>query len=197
MKLHTILGVALGCAALAGPVSAVQVVYVATLSGPAEFAPNSSPGIGTAQVMVDFDLLTMHVEASFSGLLGNVTASHIHCCTAAPNTGAIGVATVTPTFTGFPSGVTSGSYDHTFDMTLAASYNAPFLTAQGGTTAGAFAALVAGMNNSTSYFNIHSSQFPGGEIRGFLAPIPEPQTYALMLLGLAAVGAASRRRQPH
>lgn len=41
----------------------------------------------------------------FSGLLGNVTASHIHCCTAAAGTSTAGVATMTPTFTNFPSGV--------------------------------------------------------------------------------------------
>jgi PEP-CTERM motif len=30
----------------------------------------------------------------------------------------------------------------------------------------------------------------------YLAPVPEPQTYALLLLGLAALGAQVRRRQP-
>jgi hypothetical protein len=32
----------------------------------------------------------------------------------------------------------------------------------------------------------------GGDV---LAPIPEPETYALMLAGLALVGAAARRRK--
>ena len=51
------------------------------------------------------------------------------------------------------------------------------------------------MSASTAYFNIHTTAFAGGEIRGFLAPIPEPETYALMLAGLAAVGVAARRRR--
>ncbi|HMN77569.1 MAG TPA: PEPxxWA-CTERM sorting domain-containing protein [Burkholderiaceae bacterium] len=40
----------------------------------------------------------------------------------------------------------------------------------------------------------YNDLFAAGEIRGFLHPVPEPETYALMLLGLAAVGAAARRR---
>ncbi len=137
----------------------------------------------------------MHVEASFSDLTGTTTASHIHCCTALPDSGTVGVATQTPSFVGFPLGVTAGTYDHTFDMALSSSYNAAFVTASGGTVSGAFSALTGGLDTSKAYFNIHTSTFAGGEIRGFLHPVPEPETYALMLLGLAAVGAVTRRRQ--
>ena len=42
------------------------------------------------------------------------------------------VATTTPTFTGFPTGATVGSFDHTFDMTLASSYRAGWITDSGG-----------------------------------------------------------------
>jgi hypothetical protein len=63
-----------------------------------------------------YDLLTMQVQANFTGLLGAVSASHIHCCTAAAGSGTAGVATMTLTFIGFPSGVTAGTYDYTFDM---------------------------------------------------------------------------------
>lgn len=46
------------------------------------------------------------------------------------------------------------------------------------------------------YVNLHTSVFPGGEIRGQLAPVPEASTYAMMLGGLGLVGfmAARRRR---
>lgn len=196
MTLHKSLACSL-VALAALPALAATTVYEAELDGPSEVLGAGvlpSPGLGSALVTVDTDSMTMHVVASFSGLLAGVTASHIHCCTAVLNVGTAGVATVTPTFTGFPSGVTSGSYDHVFDMNLASSYNPAFITARGGTVAGAFAALAAGLDAGTSYFNIHSSLYPGGEIRGFLAPIPEPATYALMLAGLAAVGFAARRR---
>ena len=54
--------------------------------------------------IVTWDTATnlMTVNATFSGLNGNTTASHIHCC-AIPPTNA-GVATTTPTFPASRSG---------------------------------------------------------------------------------------------
>lgn len=88
-----------------------------------------------------------------------------------------------------------GTYDRTFDMLNAASYNAAFITANGGTTATAFSALTAGMFANKSYFNLHTNLYPGGEIRGFLQVVPEPSTYALMAAGLIGLGVVSRRRR--
>lgn len=177
-------------------------VYDTTLSGPAEAPPNASPGTGWARVTIDDVAASMRVEASFSGLLGNTTAAHIHCCTAAAGTGTAGVATVTPSFTGFPLGVTAGTMDHTYDMNAATgSWNSAFVNNNGGLPATAFAALLAGLDAGKAYFNVHTNVFTGGEIRGFLAPVvvtppvPEPSTYALMLLGLAGIGAVARRRR--
>jgi CHRD domain/PEP-CTERM motif len=195
MKLFHRAALILAGAALALPAAALQVTYGASLSGAAESPPNASAGTGTTTVIIDDVADTMEVIVSFSGLSGTTTASHIHCCTALPGTGTAGVATVLPLFTGFPTGVTSGTYDHTFDMTLAGSYNPAFVTAHGGTAAGAFSALLAGINAGEAYLNVHSTFAPGGEIRGFLAPVPEPETYALMLAGLAAIGAVVRRRR--
>ena len=59
----------------------------------------------------------------------------------------------------------------------------------------AFAALTTGAAAGKAYFNIHTLNFPGGEIRGFLAPVPEPETYALMHGGLGLLAVAARRRQ--
>lgn len=181
--------------AMPAAASAHQIVYTAPLDGLSEAPPNDSPGIGMARITIDFDLVTMRVEESFNDLQGNVTASHIHCCTVVPGAGTIGVATTLPTFTDFPSGVTSGTYDHTFDMADASSYNPAFITANGGTVSGAFNALVAGLGGGTAYANIHSNIFPTGEIRGFLAPVPEAEAYAMLLAGLAMIGMVARRRR--
>ena len=157
------------------PASAAILHYHCNLSGPAEAPPNASPGIGGAEITIDNVAHTMRVQATFLGLLGNTTACHIHTPTAVAGTGTAGVATMAPAFTGFPLGVTSGSMDHTFDLTLTASYNGPFVTANGGTAAGAEAALLAGIAAGKAYFNVHTQTVPGGEIRGFLQPFdPTP-----------------------
>jgi hypothetical protein len=180
---------------LAAPaIQATPITFIADLSGPAEAPPNASPGTGFAIVIFDdvAHLLTVHV--TFSGLLGNTTVSHIHCCTATAGAGTAGVATAVPTFPGFPSGVTAGTYDATFDTTLASSWNPAFINAHGGTPAGAEAFLFAGILDGKAYFNIHTSLFPGGEIRGFLRA-PEPATLALLCCGLLALGFVQRKRR--
>ena len=65
--------------------------------------------------------------------------------------------------------MTSGTYDHTFNMADASSYNPAFVSAQGG-VANAAAALLAGLQAGRAYMNIHTQRFGGGEVRGFLAP---------------------------
>lgn len=167
-------------------------VFDAFLSGPNESPGNASPGIGFAIVNYDDSLNTLQVLVNFSGLVSNTTASHIHAATAVAGAGNAGVATTTPTFAGFPLGVTLGVYFNTLDLTSTNSYNPSYITAHGGTTAGAQAALVLAMFEGKSYLNIHSTAFPGGEIRGFLTLVPEPSTLALV--GLGGVGMAVRAR---
>lgn len=169
--------------------------YDADLSGPNESPPNASPGTGFTEVDYDDVAHTLKVHVDFTGLLGTTTASHIHAPTVDPFLLTAGVATTTPTFAGFPLGVTSGTYDNTLDLTLASSYNPAFVTAQGGTTASAEAALVAAIAAGKSYLNIHTSVVGGGEIRGFLIPaVPEPSTVVLLGIGAAGIGLVVRRR---
>jgi hypothetical protein len=91
--------------------------------------------------------------------------------------------------------VTSGTYANVFDMTLDSSYNPAFITAHGGTAASAFADLLAGIIAGQAYLNIHTQQFPGGEIRGFLAPVPLPAALPLFATGLGALGLLAWRRK--
>ena len=166
------------------------ITYTAVL-GNFENPPTGSPGTGFATVTIDNVLNTMLVDLTFSGLTSGNTNAHIHCCVA--QGGNAGVATTTPTFTGFPTGATAGSYNHLFDLTLASSWNPAFITANGGTTASAEAVLLAGLANKQTYLNIHTSNFGGGEIRGFLVEAPEPGTF--LLAGAVLAGFLIRRRK--
>lgn len=169
-----------------------EVVYTAFLSGPNETPPNPSLGIGFVTITVDLDLFTLRVEATFSNLQGLVTAAHIHAATAAPFAGTAGVATQLPNFEGFPLNVTSGTYDHTFDLSLASFFNPAFIAANGGTISTAATALFQALDQGRAYFNIHSDAFPGGEIRGFLV-VPEPATTGLLVTGGIALLVAARK----
>jgi MYXO-CTERM domain-containing protein len=154
---------------------------------------------GSGSVLVDYDDVehTLRIFASWSGLSGTTTVAHIHCCTLLPQAGTVGVAVTPGTLPGFPTGVSAGSYlSPVIDLDLASSFTAGFLsTFGGGTVGGSIAALLAGMESGTAYFNIHSTAFPGGEIRGFLHLVPEPPVWTLALLGVVALAGARRRRR--
>ena len=149
----------------------------ANLSGANERPdPTPSLGTGSVQVVLDTTAQTLGLNVTFSGLTSPDNAAHIHCC--APFGTNATVATTVPTFGAlgpnpeFPLGVTFGTYDQTFDLTNSTFYNPAFVTANGGTVATAEAALMAGLESQMTYFNIHTVNFPGGEIRGQLGPGP-------------------------
>lgn len=165
------------------------VVFVANLAPEA----TGATGTGFARVSIDIVAHQMRVQASFSGLSGNTTVAHIHGPTSTPGVGTAGVMTTAPTFSGFPAGVKFGTYDITLDTLAPGTYRDGFITASGGTTALAETVLYSSLLDGKAYFNIHSTTFPGGEIRGFLNAVPEPAS--LTSLAIGAVGLLLARRR--
>jgi CHRD domain/NHL repeat len=170
---HSLFASALAAAMLvAAPLADAALIHLSVnLIGSNEVPANGSLATGVARLDLDTTAQTLTGHIVFSGLTGNTTMAHVHCCLASSFlTGVnVGVATVVPAFPNFPLGVTSGTDDFVLDLSSASAYNPAFVTAQGG-LANAKTALIAGLLAGETYLNIHTTTFPGGEIRGFVTP---------------------------
>ncbi|HKX83157.1 MAG TPA: CHRD domain-containing protein, partial [Pyrinomonadaceae bacterium] len=135
-SLISVLFILLSAGALIG-----QQRFVASLDGNQEVPPNGPSGAkGTCTIVLNAAQTQITVNCTFSGLGTPATAGHIH------GNGVVGVnAPVLFGFTGVPA-ATSGSIG---PLNFA-------VTAQ----------QVADMRAHRHYVNIHTSAFPGGEIRG-------------------------------
>lgn len=112
----------------------------APMSGVQEVPANASNALG--EVYWTFDPFTnaLQFRVMFTGLTGTTTAAHFH----GPATPGVN-APVQIGFTGFPVGVTSGTYSNTFILTPAQATD---------------------FQSGLWYANIHTTAFAGGEIRG-------------------------------
>lgn len=149
------------------------ITFTATLTGANEVPPRNTNAAGTATLILDTATGKAVLSVSFSGLTSGLTGAHIHCC-AGPTANA-GV------LQGFDSqltpGATSGSLTNwALPITL---------TAQ----------QMADLRNGLMYVNIHSTTYPGGEIRGQLYAVPEPGTLLLLGAGLLSVASRLKKRR--
>jgi hypothetical protein len=196
-----------------GAAFAVQTTYQFTMNGPSENPVNASPGTGLGFAVYDDVAQTLTVSATFSGLQGNVTQTHFHATTsqsglpdnnppgetanqaaaAVPNAG---IAIGNTTLPGFPLGVTSGTQPSTvLNLNDPNIYGQTFLnTTHGGNVTNARNAFVTALQTGRTYWNVHSSTFGGGEIRGFPVLVPEPSAIGLLASGLTIVGIRRRRK---
>ena len=132
-------------ASLRGPAKAeaapLAQTFHALLRGYKEVGPNTSAATGTAKVVLNDAEDTITVDATFSGLVSNATAGHIHDQEAGVN------GPIVFPFSGVPAATSGSIPQQTFAITPA---------------------QVVELKAGGLYVNIHSSTFPGGEIRGQL-----------------------------
>lgn len=120
-----------------------------TMSGANENPPNASPATGSFIGTFDNVSKVLSFTMTWSGLIGNTTAAHIH--------GPAGTTTNGPVLIGFiglPTGATSGVYSNSYVLT---------------------ALQESWLLSDSLYVNLHTNVFPGGEIRAQLrTDIPLP-----------------------
>jgi hypothetical protein len=141
-----------------GQILAAGDACFADLAGFQENPAVATSATGRGLAVISADASTITYLVTYSGLSGAVNAAHIH-------TGAVGVngGVILP--------LTSGASPMTGTLTAAN------FTASGAVTT--FAEAVAAIRAGTTYYNLHTSANPGGEIRGQLcatvaAPAPTP-----------------------
>lgn len=166
-----------------GAASAATQVYSFNLNAQQEVPTNVSQAAGSMQITINDTTNVISYQFTGFNLLGSFTMAHIHRALAGVNGPVV------------------------YDLVPAADYSGPVtfgpnisipnswaLLGQNETNMSAGLGLLINTTPWNYYVNIHTSVFTGGEIRGQLAPIPEPSTYAMFAAGLGVVGLMWRRR---
>jgi CHRD domain len=178
MRLFAIVSATVVSFLSAGAARAAVFSFTASMNGASERpTPVATAGTGSCTITLDTGPLgdqgSTVINCTFANLTSNANNAHIHG-PADVNT-ASGVI-LPMTFTPAPSGTAQGS------GTLA---RAGFTTQQ----------LTDAMRAGQSYVNIHSVNFPGGEIRGQVLPVaasvPASSALTRVLLGLLLLGGSA------
>jgi hypothetical protein len=132
------------------------------LNGYEENPDISTVATGSFKATLDDDAQTIAYELSYSGLEGSVTQSHVHFGKRAVN-GGITVFLCSNLGNG-PAGTPACPASGTVSRTLTAADITANALAQG-IEGGNYAELAAAMRAGATYANVHSTKWPGGEIR--------------------------------
>ncbi len=180
--------IAAAAIAVAATPATAATWFSTTLSGLNETTPNPSTATGSGTLLLSDDQNSIDVFLQWEGLTGPATGGHVHCCAFQGANGPIAIDFG-------PSAAATGSLTRTYNLTLLATYSGGFLSANGGTAASARTAFLNGLIGGKAYYNVHSARYPGGEIRGQLAAVPETATWGMMIAGFGIVGGAMRVRR--
>lgn len=156
--------------------SQAGMLFFAELDGLQEVPPNASLATGFGTFELNDAGTELAFSVSFQDLLAPLTAAHFHNGDFGVNGPVVrGLGAEAPI--GSTAGIIAGVWKNTDAQPLTA-------------------ALVDRLKTEGIYINLHTSNFPGGEIRGQLFLVPEPSAIALTGLGLVGLLAIQRRRRP-
>jgi hypothetical protein len=132
-----------------------QEVFIADLSGSEEVPPRPTGATGTAQIFVEGNNITYAIEVDD---ITSITAAHIHAEPGAPGVnGPVRLFLYPPNAADAPAPQVT-----TTDKMILVQATVPSSNVNGIT----FEQLLAAMRSGNAYVNVHTTQFPGGEIRG-------------------------------
>lgn len=153
---YLILASVLGLA-FAAP-SMAQTTFSCFLNGTNEVPPNASGAVGSCVVVLNAAQTQVSITCQFVNLVGVYTASHLHGPAGPGVNAGVQVGFVSPAA---PWVFANANHDGTLTNFLAA------ITP----------AQVGMLTSGTMYANVHSNQFPGGEVRGqMVSPGPTGTT---------------------
>jgi uncharacterized protein (TIGR03382 family) len=184
-----------GVAPSAGAATVFQAVISHTQEVPA-IPDEGSSGVGTfvlndEQTALSYDIQLFGLDLDGNQTPGdpndNVTRTHFHAAAAGANGGIVfgqidGNAALRNDLDDLVVDAVAGRITGVWDGTEG---NATTLAEQ-----------LSNLLNAGLYFNVHTSDHGGGEIRGQLVLVPEPASASLCLLGVASLAWLSRARRP-
>ncbi len=162
---------------------AATITFTASLSGSNQVPVAASAGSGTGTFVFDTVAQDIMFTVSYSGLTSSAMMGHIHNGAAGMN------GPIILPFSPSPTG-TSG--------TLTGMLTAANLINQSTTGISTFTDIYNAALAGNLYTNIHTMNYPAGEIRGQLTPasaVPEPMTGLLFASGLLAIPVTLRLRR--
>ena len=195
--------------ALAAPLVANATLFdfTATLKGSNEVPGNLSTATGFASLQYnDGGTVGILGDDSFfvligaSGLTGTPSGWHIHGAATTTENGPVrvDVAGVLGGVAGVGTLVSGGLISASSNIAL---FSVPVTIPSGSNAGHPAMSFLSMLQSGLAYVNVHTPGplgFPGGEVRGQLlqvAVVPEPETYGMLLAGLALIGTVVGRRR--
>jgi hypothetical protein len=153
---YIVIAAAVLALAIVGTASAKGLLFATTLSSAEEVPANDSAAFGIAQLALSADGKALHYKISV-GNIQNVTQAHIHI--GPPGINGPVVLFLYPSAP--PAVLIPGAFDGVLNQGTATAADL-----RGPLAGQPLSALIEALESGNAYVNVHTSQFPGGEIRG-------------------------------